>query len=182
MKRGNKILLENKKGQFYLVAAIIIATIIIGISSIVNSITKSENTEIEKLSQEIKIEASHVIDFGTYNDYERVQMYQLCLNLTKDYINNKINKINSYFIFGDKDNLSITAYQTSPEEAVLTLDSENTLSINQNQIFVQSYSTTSENAILKLDNSSYNFEIKSGENFYLVLSKKQEGEKYVITN
>ena len=58
----------NKKGQFYLVAAIIIVLAVSGIASVKTyAIIKSEPRKIENIGSELKEETMRIVDYGIYS-------------------------------------------------------------------------------------------------------------------
>ena len=66
-KVGNKFF-RQKKAQFYLVAAIIIVMILVGIASIQTyAIAKPKPRKIKDISAELNEETSRIIDYGIYN-------------------------------------------------------------------------------------------------------------------
>jgi len=95
MKRG------NKKGQFYLIAAIIISLVIIGFANLKNYSTRQSTITISNFGEELQIESENVLDFGTYNGYSSSSMQELMKNLSADYINYVRDGEESYFLFGD---------------------------------------------------------------------------------
>ena len=63
-----KRLIKAKTGQFYLIAAIIIVTVIIGLSTVTNYVlTKNQPLKFYDLSSEVGEESSRVVDHGIYN-------------------------------------------------------------------------------------------------------------------
>ena len=63
IKRG------NKRGQIYLVAAIIIVMILAGIASVKTyAVATTEPRKIKDISSELKEETSRIIDYGIYSN------------------------------------------------------------------------------------------------------------------
>jgi len=60
--------MRQKRGQFYLIAALIIIAVIIGFAGISNYIQKKEVIKLYDLGEELGIESQNVLDFGTYNE------------------------------------------------------------------------------------------------------------------
>ena len=64
----------NKRGQFYLVAAVIIVLVVIGISSVKTySVIKSEPQNLEDLSLELSEETARIVDYGVYNGENKIE-------------------------------------------------------------------------------------------------------------
>jgi len=60
--------MENKRGQFYIVAAIIIALILTGMSTLTTYATlKSEPRTVKELSSDLKHEGARIVDYGIFS-------------------------------------------------------------------------------------------------------------------
>ena len=58
----------DKRGQFFLIAAVVIIGLIIGLSVVYNSVkAPKEDSQVYDLSKEIDYESAQVIDHGTFN-------------------------------------------------------------------------------------------------------------------
>ena len=57
----------NKRGQFYLVAAMVIIVLIVGFAAVQNYTKKSRTIKLIDLKEELGIESGKVLDFGTFN-------------------------------------------------------------------------------------------------------------------
>ena len=58
MKRG------NKKGQFYLLAAIIIIIVIVGFATVSNYLKKKGTVKLYDIKDELQIESGEVLEYG----------------------------------------------------------------------------------------------------------------------
>ncbi|MCX6749759.1 MAG: hypothetical protein NTW17_03400 [Candidatus Pacearchaeota archaeon] len=172
MKRGG-----NKRGQFYLVAAIILTMIIISIATISNYSKRSKYSDLNSLKDELQIESARVLDYGIHNQLTQVQMNELIQNFTQDYINSESSDKNLYFVFGTQSNITLKLYQNNENNVFL----DNNFVTNSSGTIVSNINPAGENINLTIDTNSYTFDIKSGENFYFVISKEAEGEEYVVT-
>ena len=103
--------MNSKRGQFYLMAAIIIVGLLIAVVTITNfAITKESPDEIKiyQLSQDLKLEGEQVINFGIISQQE---INNVLTTFTKEYgayISNKENDV--YFIYGDKKGINVIGY------------------------------------------------------------------------
>ena len=169
----------DKSGQFYLIAAIILAAIIIGIAAISNYSRKATNVRIDDLKEELQIESSNVLDYGTYKESNQAQKYTLFSDFTQAYMDSESGNKDLYFIFGNENNITVKGYQRSPQK--VTLDS---LTITEGPgDFIGGLNPALEQGKIKMSigELEYEFEIKPGENFYFVIIQEIEGEKYVVT-
>lgn len=170
MKRG-----MGKSGQFYLIAAIILAAIIIGIAAVSNYSRKATNVRIDDLKEELQIESANVLDYGTYRGFSQAQKYTLFNDFAQAYIDSKSEDL--YFIFGNENNMTVKGYQESPQK--VTLDSLTITEISGE--FVGGRNPSLNEIKVSIGELKYKFKIKPGENFYFIIIQEIEGEKYVVT-
>jgi len=167
----------NKSGQFYLVTAIILATVIIGLTAILNSSLTESNIKIYDLEDEIQIESRNVFDYGLNQELSEQAFGSRLLDFTKDYTDYQRDK-NVYFIFGTKNNITVSGYQK--EDKSVSLNS--LLITDEAGEFAGSMNLgTSTEIILYIDSLQYNFPLNVGRNFYFVVSKKTGVEEYIIS-
>ncbi len=149
----------NKSGQFYLVAAVIVVVIIVGMISITNYAKKSENSNVETFGEEFEIESQKVLDYDSLNGQNKIE------DFTEVYSSYLGSKINSSFIVGTEGSLEAYTYLNGEK-----VDLNSSLTVG------------SEDIIFVYDEVIYNFELEKGKNFYFVFSQDIGGEKYVYTN
>jgi len=175
----------GKKGQFYLIAAIILATIIIGINVVANYSKKQNPGNLENLKEELQIESENVLDYGAYNNLNDVEMKALLTDFSNDYITTKGGDKNLYFIFGKEETngLTIVANQNLEETAKINVGSgEESLNINPRVVFTDSFSPLGNQVILIVNDFSHRFKLEEGENFYFLISQEIGGGVYVTKN
>jgi hypothetical protein len=150
---------KNSRGQFYLVATIIIIGLVISLSVMTNYSTKTDSYSIEKVAKELSIEGQKVLDYdfaNSANEFGDFSMkYSAYAGEDKDI----------YFIVVDESNGIEEAYKYTNGEKV---DLHGDLVVGQGIKFT-------------LDNKEYNFKLEDGENFYFVLIYDKGGERYVYT-
>ena len=182
MERGLRVRRTGfgKRGQFYLIAAIILATIIIGISVVVNYSKKQDSGNLENLKEELQIESENVLDYGAYNGFDDVQMKTLLTDFSKNYINSKGKDKNLYFIFGDSVSLTVVSSQSSEETARINVgEGIVDLIITQEGV---SFSPSGNQISLIINDFTHNFKLEEGENFYFLISQEIGGGVYVTKN
>ena len=107
--------LQPNKAQFYLMAAIIIVVVLIGVATVTNfaiSRESSEQIKIYQLSKELQLEGEQIVNFGIFND--DVALEQALTSFTEQYgtyIGDQNNNV--YFIYGDKKQLHVVGYVIS---------------------------------------------------------------------
>lgn len=171
----------NKSGQFYLIAAIVIISIIIGFTSVANYSKKKTNEEINMLKEELQIETGQVIEYGmnTYTSpIGRLGKINLLVqNVSEDYAN-YTGIENQYFVIGDKIRIMVSALLKSVPENI-SIDGNYTLFKptlkNYTAIY---YSPVGGKLTIGIDEIPYQFELSDGMNIQFIISKGD----YVATN
>ncbi|MEK6928420.1 MAG: hypothetical protein AABW65_00500 [Nanoarchaeota archaeon] len=152
------------RGQFFLVAAIIIIGIAITIGTIYNSASSpNSDSKILYLTEEIKYEAVQLINSGTYNSLDPAKINENIVALTNIYSRSNPN-VQILIIYGEQEIL-YKYLKNSIEDntkATITMDGKKIIaSINNGQI--------------------HEFSINKGYNFHVALKKETEGETYVAS-
>ena len=58
--------MKNKRGQFFLIATIIIVVIVVSLSVVFNYSTKSVSNSADELAKTLSIESEKVMDYALY--------------------------------------------------------------------------------------------------------------------
>jgi len=167
----------EKRGQFYLVSAIIVAAIVISVIVVSNYSKKQDYTDLNSLRDELKIESAKVLDYGINNQLSQAAMNQLLQDFTQKYIDTESRDKNLYFVFGNQDNITLKGYQNTAH--TVSLDSANIASSSGE--FLGIVNPTGSSTTLQIDENAYIFTLKNGENFFFVISREIGGEEHVIT-
>jgi len=164
----------NKRGQFYLIAAIVIVSIMLGFVAVTNYTSATPTSNINYLKEEISIESSKTIDYGTYNQFNNVQMQNLMINFSNDYINSSYG-YDLYFIFGNSQGMTFMAYQNNASQVWINGQTAN---VGAGQTYTQKFSPLNKN-IVQINSYNYTFLLNSGENFHFILSNINSGQDYL---
>lgn len=170
----------KKRGQFYLIAAIIFAVIVMGIVAVSNYSIITEPTNVQDLKNQIQIESAMTVDYGISNQLSQAEMYINLSDLAQQYINAESGSKDLYFMFGTSGgsgNITLKGYQKSDENVYL--DSNQVTSSSGGFLFSEVPSGNILN--LTINQTSYFFSLKDGENFYFLISQAAGGEKDVAT-
>lgn len=152
--------MHNKKGQFYLIAALAIVSIIIGIATVSNSSKVVKGSKIVyEIEDKLEIESEYVLDYGIVNKLNTIQLME---NFTRTFTDSSKN-LEFYFIFGKEENLKVYKY------------------FNGTRI-TQSYSIESGNVKTTVNGTEYSFNLTQGENFHYIIANDEGGERYVTTS
>jgi len=157
--------MKQKKGQFYLIAALVIISVIIGYAGISNYLEKKESIKLYDLGEELGIESENVLDFGIYNELNESEMDTLLKEFVGTYASYIEEGIEIYFIFGDAEKITIMGYRELEEVPSISVYAP----------------TEKDKVIVTINGIEYVFKLKPGENFYFVISQEIGGEQYVVT-
>jgi hypothetical protein len=180
--------MKNKRGQYYLIAAIIIASIIVGIVSIKNYATAHSKPDlIIDLGSELKEECPRIIEDSIKNSRNPVdELNKFLGGEYAEYFLKKTEKTNVIFVYGYKASLNVLKYNVSmplqPSISGITLvkfgDYSQKGIINSNP----------ENVTIKLADGNINKEFQFNtkeENifyFYYMIFQEKNGELYIERN
>ena len=170
----------KKRGQFYLLATILIVAVIAGFVLVTNYSQKKSDIKFDYLREELEIESENILDYGINNNQN---IKTLIENFTKTY-SDYSEAENLYFIFGNKEIITVSGYQKLNSGTIfIDVGSGNEeLNLNKGEYNSKDFTNPQDNIKVIVDGIKYNFLLKSGENFYFIISKEVEGEKYIITN
>ena len=168
----------NKRGQFFLIAAMLIVGVIIGLASVVNSSTDVVNNDaFFSRTNEIKQEGNHVLDYGTYYQQDT-------LSLTTQFVElyaNLIAQDRVIFIFGNLEDLHAIRFNSTTigTVGISTGGVPNFIEIGG---IISTVAIVTENdgiVSVEINDFSYEFKLKPGENFYFVIQKDQNDQTLV---
>lgn len=186
MKRGN--LLRDNRGQFFLIAAVIIIAVIVSIVTITNYTHKKEVVRLYDLGEELGIESQQVLDYGTYSELDEEEMTELIENFIENYVSYIEEDKNIYFVFGNKNRINVIGYQDIiPEEVRVCLNLEdldsckNYLLIGETEEYTKPAGEIDKIKVI-IGGIEYEFSLKEGENFYFVIWQEIGGDKYVVSS
>ncbi len=171
----------NRNGQVFLVAAIIITGILLTLTRISNKTLSREKPEaFYDLSEEIDFEVKRVLDYGVINGGQNIGvMASELINNYSEYIADE----DVVFVYGNKTNVSALYYRSLTNLNAVSLGAISApIKVNlasHTSVEIKPLDPINSKATIKINDVDYNFKIKPGQNFYFVLIKKEEGEKYV---
>ncbi len=167
----------EKRAQFYLVSAIIIAAIVMSLVVTTNYSKKQEYTNLDSLRDEIRIEGASVLDYAINNSESDSAISIRMQDFTQKYIDLESRDKDLYFLFGTQTNITVKGYQKNVHAVSL-----NTEQITTNKsAFVGSVGNPGGTVNLKIDSNSHIFNLSNGQSFYFILSKDIDGGSYVVT-
>jgi hypothetical protein len=177
----------NKRGQFYLIAAIIIVIIISSIASLSNyALTLPAPKAIDSFSSDLEEEGPRIIDYGIYSNQDvNILLENFAANDFAPYFLKKSENSNVVFIYGNKTNLYGVKYNLASRGTILATiggaTTWNSLGIYAENVRLNpgpSERTVSVNLLGK----EYIFELTDNRMFYFIIAQQKEGETYVQRN
>jgi len=160
-------------------AALIIAGILISLVRISNESTVREEPEaFFDLSDEISFETKRVLDYGVINAEPNIS--GLASELLSNY-SESIGNQDVAFVYGSAAGGVYAYYYKQINVIGVTILGGIAVPItiaSGNQIEAE-YTISSNSVRIRIDGVDYTFELKPGQNFYFVLAKDEEGEKFV---
>jgi hypothetical protein len=175
----------KKRGQLYLLAAFVIAALIIGLGIIYNyARTTKEDLSVFDLSKEIDFETSRVLDRGVFKPESDTDLKEQIKSMT-DYYADLDPRSELITLYGKQG--SLTAFHYKLDNAGSSCIQVGGAACSSLEFFekklipITPIEDLLENSItINLDAfTSYKFDLKSGEHFYIVLSKEKENEKFI---
>jgi hypothetical protein len=174
----------NKRGQFYLIAAIVIIGIVIGFATLTNFFSRGlvDEKKVYFLSKELSIEGTYVIDYSTFKGTDAEILLGSFAEKYGQYAgeNREI-----YFVFGDKDTITVATYEEISVGSISVTGGGNPIA---QEIIERGFSKKVQDRGTGTDLSKvtvqvtqdgrtfdYEFDLKPGENFYFVISQDIEG-------
>ena len=196
-KRG-EFLFKNKKAQFYLISAIIICAVIIGIALVKNyAYSTEEPREFYDVSSQIKDESARVIDYGVLN---QDKLEEFSGNVTSNYAGIDPN-MELILIYGNSTNLTVINFgnqtaqvsgaaipgaledvESKIEVQVGTEVFNKTQQVNK-RIFTNqwtyNFNPYGNNVVIRVYDENYDFKLYEHQQFFMIIKKSLKGENYV---
>ncbi len=179
----------NKRGQFFILTAVILSTIVIGLTTTKNYVKiYEEPQEFFDLTYELEEETGRVIDYGIYEKEDRLGDF---LKQAAEEMNSQGLDIELTAIYEDPEGeISILTYTNIEDSIEMNIDNwSTTTNINSGNIKEVHSSKkwpTEKEATITMGNKTITITPKSGEKFYIILGKKtidsQSSETYTQTS
>ncbi len=155
----------DKKGQFFIIAALILVSVIFGLGTIYNTASAPvHDSKVFSLAEDIKYESAQIMNNGLFLELNQSQINKNVKNITNSYAASNPD-VNLIVVYGKKGEMNYTYYAKGSEQA---LDSSNNVTI-QNDLITISLSP----------NIKYLFNVTKGQNIYVAVKKEVNEERYV---
>lgn len=181
----------NKRGQFYILAAILIVVVLTGITTMSTyTVIKTKSRTIESMGKELKEEGYRIIDYAMVNNQpsSEVKPFEELNDFTENYYQEyfltKTDNASIIFIYGNKSNLYATNYDTISAGSIrATLGNIGPtwgiVSGFVNRTTLATPLNPASSIKVVLFDKNYNLELKDNEMFYFAIMQEKEGERYI---
>lgn len=177
--------MRKRRGQFFIIAALVIVAILIGFATIYNfGKAPKEDFRVYDLSDEINYETNQVIDNGVFNGATQEQIATNIENITLFYA--KANPESDFiFYYGNKSFINYIIYVRN-ESGKVGIDFGTGISSSQatyTREVIKGTEIPYGNIVRVVvdEDIFYNFDLKEGQNFYLIIKKQRGQEKFVAS-
>ena len=169
----------RKRGQFYLIAVILISAVLIGLLSTANYGKSEPRENEENFAQNIEIERGFLLDYFANSQLDENSLFNTSLNFSKNFVNKIGASRDTIFIFGNSSNL--TFYGNKLSSSNISYDSSGSyVEISDNGEFLENVDPTNSNIKIALNNVEMNFTLYAGQNLYYVIKHINNEEVYIL--
>lgn len=176
-------IMRDKRGQFYLIAAVFIVLILFGFNSVNNyAIVKPEPRSITDISEELNREAYSLIEHGIFNE-ENID--NLVSGFTQEDIPEYVLKNDEdaamVFVFGNKEGLDVVSVKNR-EIGDITIAGTQLTDVTTFARRKNDIDTSGDFAEVTVLEKDYKFQLKDNEMFYFLIVKERGEEVFVERN
>lgn len=174
--------MRNKKGQFYIIAAILIVVAIVGLTTMSTyAQTKPKPRAIESMGSELKEEGFRLIDYGILRNEDIIKIIDdFSAEDYKDYFLEKTDNANIIMIYGNQTVMNATEYDTASVGNIrATIGGSTVIWPLINGVVKRTTIDPADPITISLLGQDYKFQINNNEMFYFIIMQNKEGERYI---
>lgn len=165
---------NQKRGQFYLIAALIIIAVVVSLVVVYNVANVSEeDIKVYDLSSEINFEQSQVIDNGVFTGQDIDQNIKDLADIYQN-LNPDID-----FQIAYSTNVNICFLESEITSGTL---GEERRSIGEKRCNNDEIDEDGGKIRIPIDGESLTFDLKPGQAFYLIVTKMKDGETFRVVS
>ncbi len=176
----------NQRGQFFIVAAVLIAVIVSSLASVTTyAYTRSAPTTIYEVSAELREESSRIVEYGIYTEQDiNTVLTDFTEGEFADYFIPKVDETAVVFIYGtfiDEEALvfSVRFDFEKRGEILSNLLGSSAIDIKDAIITRENIVSLDGQVSVTLLEKDYVFDLKPGENFYFIIGHSSDDEVYI---
>ena len=196
---------KGNRGQFFILAAVILSLVIISLASVSNYVSTSKEPEkFYDLSEEIKQETSKVIDYGVYQEEDIQAKIQDFTSNVSIYMKDQDPDTEFIFAYGNQEKMIIENYgkeevniagniiepgskEFKSKVKLVFGDATSKVSVTEtgsdyNNKWRKQISTSSDKVIVQVmsenTQNNYSFNLNKDQQFLIIMQKKRGNETY----
>lgn len=170
----------KKRGQFYIVAAVIIVMVVSSMASVsVYTAVKPSKSTISELSDDLNREGFKIVEYGIYNN-ENVGdlMGDFIGEDVADYFLKKSDDADIVYLFGDKDNLKSIHYVTE-DTGSISVGGSGWNQFDTHSVIRDVQVQGDQLISVDIQGREYSFDLTNNQMFYFVIVDLEGKESFV---
>ncbi|MDD5149123.1 MAG: hypothetical protein PHC28_01400 [Flavobacterium sp.] len=179
----------NKRGQFYILIAVVIIGVLAGLVAVTNYVNTSKTpVKFYDLSEELGIESESVINYGVYQEQNTDVLVENFTDTYSDYFQALAGNSELVFVYGNETNLSMITYSNITTGRIsLEIGNVNTFvdvegkNKEKTSLIPELLPEFGNYVVVNITDKEYKFSLNKGQNFFFVLVKNIGNETYVTT-
>lgn len=173
----------NKRGQFFLIAALVLIAIFVGLGAIyTSSKVSTEDFTVYDLSKEINFESSQVVNTGVLTGLSSTEIINRIKTLSEVY--SESNQESDFLlVYGNETELNAFYYNnTETGEIGLSTGAETSpqITLQAREVTIIREQNQNSLRVLLPNDINYDFNITSGQAFYIII-KKERGDEQIVS-
>lgn len=172
----------NKRGQFFIIAAIVIAIVVIGIGTVYNyARSPTEDHKVYDLSEELNYESARVIDNGIFNSISDSELGTRLQELSDIYGQSNPDS-DIVIVYGNKSEATLLYYKNTETGEISLGMGGSSIDVTVTGKRVtghQRFIPKKDSVQVTVSDREYDFDLKGGQSFYLII-KKDRGDERII--
>lgn len=171
----------DKRGQFFLIAALIAVGILYGLTIVINVARGGDpNEAFYDLGREVDYETNRVLDYGVFYEKDTEEVFKDFLTNYSDYIAQE--KV--IFVFGNDTDLEAFYFKQNVvkgEFAIGTGGAPISVPIQESTGTFAEVKKEGDNLLVTIEGITYSFKLLKGQKFFFVIIKEEDEEAFVAT-
>ena len=170
-----------KRGQIYLIAVILIATVLIGFLTASNILRKEKNFPLEGIDKEIQFEREKLLDYISSQQKSEAETYELMVNFSREFQNRIGSEKDIVFVFGNSSNLTLLGNRNSDTNMEYAISSS-FINITTSGEFLENLNPNNSSVAIRINNNTRNYNLHTGQNIYYLIKYNYNEEVYIIND
>jgi len=168
---------KNKKGQFYFLAVIALASVFVGLVTLRNSSSYPHVSNIVNEKDEINTEISYLFDY--FSNEQVSNQNEILGNFSNNYIQKLGKNKDILFMFGNGTSLELFANKLNSTSLLIDNGSGDE-EVTDYGAFNKSYTLSNSTFNVTLDGNLYLFKFYEGQNLYYLMKYDYNNQTFVI--